>query len=122
MTAGWIAVTLTAYRLVVEFSVFPSRVATFLFSSSHFAPLVTNLNDCFTEKQVSINFKKLYLNHLLVAGNVSCKSNVLHEFLLRKSLRKNMKLSLQSFCDTFGYGGAKYVSQEISIRMSAKNS
>jgi hypothetical protein len=91
---GYIGVIVTIYRLEFEFSVFLSFVATFFFSSSHFAPLLTNLNDSFTEKQVSINFTKLYLNHLLVAVNVSCKSNVLPAFLSSNSLRKNMKLPL----------------------------
>jgi hypothetical protein len=73
IVVGYIGITVAIYRFELEFSVFLSLVATFSLSSSHSAPLVTNLKDCFTDKQLSINFTKLYLNHLLVAFNVSCK-------------------------------------------------
>jgi hypothetical protein len=39
--------------------VFLSLVSELTISSSHSAPLVTNLNDCLTDKQRSINFTNL---------------------------------------------------------------
>jgi hypothetical protein len=61
--------------------VFISLVSELTFSSSYSAPVVTNLNDCFTDKQLSINFTKLYLNHLLVAVSVSYKGMSYSSFL-----------------------------------------
>lgn len=70
---GQIGITVTIYRLEFEFFVFLSLVSELTFSSSHSAPLVTNLNDCLTDKQLSIYFTKRYLNHLLSAVSVSYK-------------------------------------------------
>jgi hypothetical protein len=90
---SYVGITVTIYRLEVEFTVFLSLVAELSLYSSHSAPSVTNPNDCFTDKQLSINFTKLYLNHLLVAANVSYKG--MSYTVSVKSLGNNMKLSLQ---------------------------
>jgi len=59
--------------LEVEFIVFLFLVSEVTFSSSHSAPLVTNLNDFSLTNNFRQSSTKLYLNRLLVAVCVCCK-------------------------------------------------